>query len=578
MTKPQIAPEPSMEDILASIRKMISEDRLGPRPVPDQIARASLGDRPSAAPSGKSANWDAKSEAADASARNEADAASTASTPKPARTASDRPVTSFSSLSDALKSASPTPERRVLDDKIADMLEDEKAPAPKGRSAAPTASTAASPSPLAVFAATRKAPPAAPAKPEARGDVNALAQGRPAARETTERTQPATRTASTAQAPLKKLAEATRAHQVPTTTGAAANSTAVNGAAHQSSNGAKGPSTGSPSAPDAARRSESAPTIARSAPSRAEPHTSPAPTAPAAAKPAAGPEPAEPRTETQRIITMPARFPTASAPATAAGASNGAAVNGARGSMLGLRPAAAPPAPASDVAVKTSDATENAEPPSASLAAREEPEAGSETIAATEDAPTSALDAKEPGEALRALKEATSLAVEPPAIALPAAAAEAAGAGAAVEPSVTEPTVTEPPVIAPTAVEPAVAKPAISKPMTMSGPSESLVDAVMDLVHAEPSALSVFASGSAFIHGVGSHASASHEAEAHALQSHPVGADKPAGTQKLDGTAAELLRPMLRQWLAENMTRIVEEALRSELQSSQGAVDDPDKP
>jgi cell pole-organizing protein PopZ len=33
----------------------------------------------------------------------------------------------------------------------------------------------------------------------------------------------------------------------------------------------------------------------------------------------------------------------------------------------------------------------------------------------------------------------------------------------------------------------------------------------------------------------------------------------------MDRAAAELLRPMLRQWLADNMPRIVEDALRSEL-------------
>jgi len=39
MNKPQFASEPSMEDILASIRKMISDDRSGPRPLPDQMTR-----------------------------------------------------------------------------------------------------------------------------------------------------------------------------------------------------------------------------------------------------------------------------------------------------------------------------------------------------------------------------------------------------------------------------------------------------------------------------------------------------------------------------------------------------------
>ncbi|MCK5496819.1 MAG: hypothetical protein KAI80_10435, partial [Hyphomicrobiaceae bacterium] len=39
MTRPQFAGEPSMEDILTSIRKMISEEPAGPRPIPDQIGR-----------------------------------------------------------------------------------------------------------------------------------------------------------------------------------------------------------------------------------------------------------------------------------------------------------------------------------------------------------------------------------------------------------------------------------------------------------------------------------------------------------------------------------------------------------
>ena len=39
MSKPQAAAEPSMEEILASIRKMISDDRPGPSPMPDQMGR-----------------------------------------------------------------------------------------------------------------------------------------------------------------------------------------------------------------------------------------------------------------------------------------------------------------------------------------------------------------------------------------------------------------------------------------------------------------------------------------------------------------------------------------------------------
>ena len=44
MSKPQLASEPSMEDILASIRKMISDDRPGPSPMPDQMGRTPFGE------------------------------------------------------------------------------------------------------------------------------------------------------------------------------------------------------------------------------------------------------------------------------------------------------------------------------------------------------------------------------------------------------------------------------------------------------------------------------------------------------------------------------------------------------
>jgi len=74
------------------------------------------------------------------------------------------------------------------------------------------------------------------------------------------------------------------------------------------------------------------------------------------------------------------------------------------------------------------------------------------------------------------------------------------------------------------------------------------------MVKNEPASLSVFTSGSAFIHGI-------------ADDKKSVASGAPPA--KLDKAAAELLRPMLRQWLSENMPRIVEEALRSELDSSQ---------
>jgi cell pole-organizing protein PopZ len=117
-------------------------------------------------------------------------------------------------------------------------------------------------------------------------------------------------------------------------------------------------------------------------------------------------------------------------------------------------------------------------------------------------------------------------------------------------------------------------------------PSEMLVDAVMNLVQEQPSALSVLTSGADFIRGVhsalgmGNSHDGHHDAGHHASHDGghdgpggvarlPEGSAAPAAPAKLDSSAAELLRPMLRQWLAENMPRIVEDALRSELMSSQ---------
>lgn len=112
---------------------------------------------------------------------------------------------------------------------------------------------------------------------------------------------------------------------------------------------------------------------------------------------------------------------------------------------------------------------------------------------------------------------------------------------------------------------------------------EALLDAVVDLVQKQPSSLSVFASGASFISGVsgkkpeaqsnssagtGTAVAAIVEAAAVA-ESASAAAGVPA--PKIDRAAAELLRPMLRQWLAENMGRILEEALRSEMSDqSQG--------
>jgi cell pole-organizing protein PopZ len=99
--------------------------------------------------------------------------------------------------------------------------------------------------------------------------------------------------------------------------------------------------------------------------------------------------------------------------------------------------------------------------------------------------------------------------------------------------------------------------------------TEALLDAVVDLVQQQPSTLSVFTSGASFIGGVGKKANEVIAAAAAAANTAPSETTDAAGAPpvpaKLDRAAAELLRPMLRQWLADNMPRIVEEALRSEI-------------
>ena len=49
-------------------------------------------------------------------------------------------------------------------------------------------------------------------------------------------------------------------------------------------------------------------------------------------------------------------------------------------------------------------------------------------------------------------------------------------------------------------------------------------------------------------------------------------------TRTMEDTVAELLRPMLRQWLDTNMPRVVEKALRVELAASAKPKTDPAKP
>ena len=128
----------------------------------------------------------------------------------------------------------------------------------------------------------------------------------------------------------------------------------------------------------------------------------------------------------------------------------------------------------------------------------------------------------------------------------------------------------------------AAAAETVSPSEAASAHTEALLDAVVDMVQQQPETLSVFTSGASFIGGIGAKKAV---ADAIASASASVSADKadassvPGGAPpKMDRAAAELLRPMLRQWLAENMPRIVEDALRSELtETTQGDGKGPAK-
>jgi cell pole-organizing protein PopZ len=104
-----------------------------------------------------------------------------------------------------------------------------------------------------------------------------------------------------------------------------------------------------------------------------------------------------------------------------------------------------------------------------------------------------------------------------------------------------------------------------TKDQAASAQAEALLDAVVDMVQQQPDSLSVFTSGASFIGGIAGKKHSELVAAATAAKQKAEATAAPGAPAKLDGAAAELLRPMLRQWLADNMPRIVEDALRSEI-------------
>ena len=172
MNKPQFASEPSMEDILASIRKMISDDRSGPRPLPDRMTRTPFPE--ATAPAETSGRWENRAEAA--------------STP------AARPGSSHGSLSEAIKAAA---QPRTLEERISDLLEKGVA-AP----AEPLASLGSRPRPAATpepAAPSRTAAPAEPSAGSSAGAALPFGTRAPAP----DRTQPSSVASPAAVAPAK---------------------------------------------------------------------------------------------------------------------------------------------------------------------------------------------------------------------------------------------------------------------------------------------------------------------------------------------------------------------------------------
>jgi len=523
MTKLQTATEPSMEDILASIRKMISEEQVVPRPVPDQMARTPFAASPPEAPAEIPAEEEEEEEEVE---------------PDPPAPV-ERPEPSFSSLSHALKAAKPSEQRRTLEEKIADMLESRLQNGDDSNSEAPSV-------PLAVFGPKKPSPADLPEAERASAPAPGLGERaldlKP---DSAAAPQGATKSPETGPA-LPPRNVAPRPYMPPMAE-------------------ARGmrPSISEPKSPDPkskeAKIADSRATEPKNSDAKdVDPKTvesksaefKPAESKIGESKSAEAKALNPKQTEEQRIISMPTRLTAAQATGQTGPSPNGSVVNGAGVSALAVRPM---PGPAQGARL-------GAPPREATSKLSTEPEKA--------DARPAAVGNDKPKEQ-RAEAPPAPRAEKGAAAATPAAATESGYASHAAKPVAGERSAPQPPPATgakPVAGEgqpsPPSAEKASARPPLSGGPSEELIDAVVELVHKQPHSLSVFTSGSDFIHGVGEHDAA---------------ADEPGAASELDHSAAELLRPMLRQWLAQNMPRIVEEALRCELQSSQAAGEDSDK-
>lgn len=141
-----------------------------------------------------------------------------------------------------------------------------------------------------------------------------------------------------------------------------------------------------------------------------------------------------------------------------------------------------------------------------------------------------------------------------------------------------EPVAAEPPVVVPAmqsvAPEPTAAvagiavipSSAATQPMTLAPSPAPVTVAPVQVTPPDP------ASGPAPVPALDPSAAATQAAAAPEPAPMATAAPAPAHVRSLDDTVADLLRPMLRQWLADNMPRIVEKALRIEVAESMRTV------
>ena len=476
MSKPQMASEPSMEEILASIRKMIADDTPGPSPLPDAMGRTPFGDtRQAFAPD----------------TGNLPDAGNLASTDKqtPARTSN--------SLTDALKVATAlSDQRRALQ------------PDPDGASEKTPRNNLEA---LTELASSRSE---TARNGNSNGSGTELRNARTGAHTplpfglTDADAENATQSAE----PKPDLLSFDFGTMVP-----------------QRNEAQPQPR------PQPQAKSQPQPTDTKPISLQGMPSMAPAPvsTTPAGAHPLSEAEP-DPATEPR---VLPLRV----------------ASNGFNGSGPNVAPF---PRPARETAKAAASAT----PPSAEHVDVAQPAAKPEAPAKPEAAAKVEAPAK---------PEATAKAEALPKLEMPFASSPAHKADAPaplVAPEPVKPMSAMP--LAPSANKPddkpVASKPSVAEPLAAS--SEALLDAVVDLVQQQPDALSVFASGASFISGVNDKKESGGQTLPVLAHKVEVASDGAAAQPaKLDRAAAELLRPMLRQWLAENMERILEDALRSEL-------------